>query len=213
MSKFIMLFVLYVLFSQMVCGWFWSRRRTSETKSTTKPVTTTSKATSIHDTYETPILTSETTAINDSGTSSTFPVLTTASSCADDCKREDNSCDTPKRKCAYVNDTTNIPSQCVVVLKKSCVSEEALSELDQTPVIDNKTLHEVFSAIDDKNCNCRNRSMELICHALLPLCSVESGDCETITCDKPELEPSCQDYCLNLTNRFVVLNLFVCYKE
>ena len=204
MSKFVMLFVLYVLFLRKVCGLWWLFWPDPET--TTKAVTTTIKTSSIHATHKTPVLTPMTTTMHASETRPIFTATKTPSSCWGSCKREDDTCDTPKRKCAYVNDTAKIPRQCIVVLRESCVSEEAISKLDQTPLILNETLDEIFLAIDDKNCNCRNRSIELFCHALLPLCSVGSSDCETITCNKPELKPSCQDYCLNLTNRFVVLN-------
>jgi len=93
---------------------------------------------------------------------------------------------------------------CVPFLFDSCISSDGLMQFINLSDTYLNNLTSIAGNILDNHCNCRNRSIELLCHFLFPNCSVKGYQCDSSVCPQQHqatlLRP-CSSYCQNFTLR------------
>ena len=81
-----------------------------------------------------------------------------------------------------------------------CVNENGLVRFDKEAKEHAEALHEILFELEERNCDCLNRSVEMFCHFLLPECTeIQTKKCGKGECSKVHFSFPCPDYCHNVT--------------
>lgn len=98
-------------------------------------------------------------------------------------------------------------------LMKQCYNFQNISEMNQntalcsSKLIYNCTLNQPHIDFQfditniTENCNCKSRTNEFFCHYILPECSINSDNCETLQRDPPNVTLPCSHYCHQLFDK------------
>ena len=114
---------------------------------------------------------------------------------------------TPAPKCINYADVHNesllVSRACAPYLNGSCVNEmDWIRFLNLTDTYESDLL-KIAKQSERYDCNCRNRSIEIFCRFLLPICTIPGEQsCNASTCRQPRFEQPCSSYCANLTARY-----------
>ena len=113
---------------------------------------------------------------------------------------------TPTPKCINYADVHNesllVSRACAPILNGSCVNEMDWIIFRNLTDTYESELSIIANSIGRYDCNCRNRSVEILCRFLLPVCTIPGEQsCNASTCMQPQFEQPCSSYCENLTAR------------
>ena len=112
----------------------------------------------------------------------------------------------PAPKCINYDDVHNesllVSRACAPILNGSCVNEMDWIIFRNLSLTYESELSKIANSIERYDCNCRNRSVEILCRFLLPICTIPGEECNASTCMQPQFELPCSSYCQNLTARY-----------
>ena len=104
-----------------------------------------------------------------------------------------------------LNNSNVIRDNCATVLGEGCVYVDQM-RLELTEEHSSKLKN--ISQNIPSTCNCRNRSMEILCRLLFPECQCNtSATCPTSACEMPRIIQPCSGYCIAFLNRYCSRNL------
>ena len=171
-------------------SWFWGRRRRPN------PTTTTSRSV-------------PSTTLNQPQSSPFEELSFTATT------PFNNNCEEPLTctKFSEIVDEMQAASFCKPYLNSNCVEQNSLMQFEDFTAENAEILPMILSQVNDRNCDCKNRSVETFCHFLLPECRTgtqQANACEVI-CDESSVTLPCSDYCLTLTAKYVQPRLVYFY--
>jgi len=95
-------------------------------------------------------------------------------------------------------------SRCAPYLRNSCVSPENLDIFNDVTQVKMADLEDILMEIENRNCGCFNRSIEIFCRFLLPQCSIPElpiDQCAVSTCSLPIMTLPCSNYCKELISK------------
>ena len=101
--------------------------------------------------------------------------------------------------CHQITPNITMPSECITYMEGQCGSREHETRYYNILMKYNDSLQSLISAIEDRNCNCKNQTFQFFCRFLLPTCSNSSDDCSNSP--RNGLMFPCKDYCEMLAKK------------